>query len=102
MVETQTDPRGLTITNTWDALYRVIRVGSPLGSIVNTYSKLDLVQSVNQLGITDDSEWRGFVVWPDGTWLPVSRFNQPDGGSRMPPDLAAEVEQALRRAGLIP
>src|SRR5262249_1824958 len=54
------------------------------------------------LAITDDAEWRGFAVWPDGAWLPVSRFNQPDGGLRMAPDSAAEVEQALRRAGLIP
>ncbi len=54
-----------------------------------------------RLGITDESEWRGFVVFPDGSWIPVSRFNQSDGGSRMAADSAAEVEQALRKAGLI-
>ena len=54
------------------------------------------------LGITNEAEWRGFTVCPNGDWYPISHFNLPDGSLYMAPDAAAEVEQALRYAALIP
>jgi RHS repeat-associated protein len=51
LVYTATDSRGLTTTNTWDALQRLRRVSFPDGTFVtNTYDKLDLVRSVDRLG----------------------------------------------------
>jgi hypothetical protein len=53
------------------------------------------------LGITDNSEWRGFVISSDGSFNPASHFNRCDGSPRMKPDLANLVEQTLRQAGLV-
>ena len=51
---THTDARGLTTTNTWDALQRLLRVGFPDGTfITSTYNKLDLVQTVDRMGFTN-------------------------------------------------
>ncbi len=50
---THTDARGLTTTNTWDALQRLRRVDFPNGFVTNTYSKLDLVQTVDRMGFTN-------------------------------------------------
>jgi hypothetical protein len=55
------------------------------------------------LGIPDADRpnWRGFVVSSGGQAINNSAFNSPDGGVRMLPAYFAEVEDALRRAGLI-
>jgi RHS repeat-associated protein len=54
LVATQTDPRGLTITKTWDALARLRRVDYPDGTFVtNIYDKLDLVRVVDRMGFTN-------------------------------------------------
>jgi YD repeat-containing protein len=51
LVRTHTDERGLTITNTWDALNRLRRVDYPDGTFVtNSYERLDLVRTVDRLG----------------------------------------------------
>lgn len=51
LVYTHTDTRGLTTTNTWDALQRLAKVSYPDGtSISYVYSNLDLVQVVDRLG----------------------------------------------------
>jgi RHS repeat-associated protein len=54
LVATQTDPRGLNLTKTWDALGRLRRVDFPDGtSITNTFDKLDLVRVVDRMGFTN-------------------------------------------------
>jgi len=54
LVYTHTDERGLTVTNTWDALERLTRVAYPDGtSIAYTYSNLDLVRIVDRMGYTN-------------------------------------------------
>jgi hypothetical protein len=56
------------------------------------------------LGIPDSdrSQWRGFVFSSGGQAINTSGFNVPDGTApRMRADYFAEVEAALRRAGLI-
>jgi hypothetical protein len=53
------------------------------------------------VGIKDNSEWRGFIVSPDGRFNPGSHFNIVDGDVMMKPDLAAAVEQALKGVGLV-
>jgi hypothetical protein len=53
-------------------------------------------------GITNEAEWRGFTVCPNGDWYSISHFNLPDGSLNMASDAAVEVEQALRQAALIP
>jgi hypothetical protein len=57
----------------------------------------------NALGIpdTDRPNWRGFVISSGGQAINNSAFNNPDGGVRMLPASFAQVEDALRRAGLI-
>jgi len=51
LVFTHTDPRVLTVTNTWDALQRLRRVDYPGGTfITNCYDKLDLVRAVDRTG----------------------------------------------------
>ncbi len=51
---THTDPRGLTTTNSWDALQRLLQADFPDGtSIKNTYDKLDLVQIIDRMGFTN-------------------------------------------------
>jgi hypothetical protein len=57
----------------------------------------------NMLGIPDADRphWRGFVVSSGGLAINNSAFNNPDGGVRMLPASFAQVEEALRQAGLI-
>ncbi len=54
LVSTHTDPRGLTISASWDPLQRLLEADFPDGtSIKNTYDRLDLVQVVNRMGFTN-------------------------------------------------
>jgi RHS repeat-associated protein len=54
LVLTHTDERDLRVTNSWDALGRLLRVDYPDGtSIQHTYSKLDRVRTVDRLGFTN-------------------------------------------------
>ncbi|MBI3851947.1 MAG: RHS repeat-associated core domain-containing protein [Verrucomicrobia bacterium] len=54
LVYSQTDERGLTITNTWDNLQRLIKVTYPDGTfITNIYNNLDLVRVVDRMGFTN-------------------------------------------------
>jgi hypothetical protein len=57
----------------------------------------------NTLGIPDADRphWRGFVISSGGQAINSSAFNNPDGGLRMLLASFAQVEDALRRAGLI-
>jgi len=51
LVYTNTDERGLTTINTWDALERLTQVAYPDGTSINyTYSNLDLVKVVDRMG----------------------------------------------------
>ena len=51
LVYTHTDERGLTVTNSWDALERLTNVAYPDGtSISYIYSNLDLVQVMDRMG----------------------------------------------------
>ncbi len=51
-VYTQTSERGLTVTNTWDALGRLLRVADPAGFVTNHYDKLDLVATTDRMNFT--------------------------------------------------
>ncbi|HYG22560.1 MAG TPA: cysteine peptidase family C39 domain-containing protein, partial [Verrucomicrobiae bacterium] len=54
LVFTHTDERGLTVTNTWDKLQRLLSVKYSDGrSISYTYDKLDLVRIVDRMGFTN-------------------------------------------------
>lgn len=54
LVATHTDPRGLTLTFTWDELQRLRRVDHPDGTFVtNSYDKLDLVRVLDRMGFTN-------------------------------------------------
>lgn len=58
LVRTHTDPRGLTITNTWDNLQRLTRRDFPDNTSVQyTYDKLDLVQAIDRMGFTNRAEY---------------------------------------------
>ena len=51
LVYTHTDERGLTVTNSWDALQRLTNVAYPDGtSIAYTYNNLDLAKIVDRMG----------------------------------------------------
>jgi RHS repeat-associated protein len=53
LVCTLTDERGVTTTNTWDGLGRLVRVDYPDGTfITNRYSNLDLVWTADRMGFT--------------------------------------------------
>jgi RHS repeat-associated protein len=53
-VYTYTDARGLSITNTWDALNRLLKVIYPDGTgITNTYTNLDLAKTVDRMGFAN-------------------------------------------------
>ena len=61
LVLSHTDERGLTVTNTWDALNRLIKVTYPDGTcLTNTYLYLDLVQVVDRMGFTNRYDYNGF------------------------------------------
>jgi hypothetical protein len=53
------------------------------------------------LHITNNEDWRGFLVSSGGKLLPVSHFNLVDGALTMKPDHEALVRQKLRQAGLL-
>lgn len=54
LVLSHTDSRGLTTTNTWDALERLLKVTYPDGTyITNTYGRLDIIQTVDRMGFTN-------------------------------------------------
>jgi YD repeat-containing protein len=54
LVYTHTDERGLTTTNTWDALQRLVKVAYPDGTaIAYAYNKLDLASVVDRMGFTN-------------------------------------------------
>lgn len=53
------------------------------------------------LGITDNSDWRGFMVSSSGQFAPMSHYNLADGSVTMLPALAQVVEHALRQCGLV-
>jgi RHS repeat-associated protein len=51
LVYTHTDERGLTVTNSWDALQRLTQVAYPDGtSIAYSYNNLDLAKVVDRMG----------------------------------------------------
>src|ERR1035438_7628488 len=53
LVYTHTGERGLTTTNTWDALERLTKVSYPDGTFISyTYKYLDLAQVVDRMGFT--------------------------------------------------
>jgi len=55
----------------------------------------------DSLGITDPSQWQGFIIDSNGGFAPISHFNQPFGSAMaMPPAQAALVLHALQQAGL--
>lgn len=53
------------------------------------------------LGISDNTDWRGFIVTSAGGLVATSHFNLADGSLTMRPDLALTVETELRHAGLV-
>jgi hypothetical protein len=53
------------------------------------------------LGITDNSEWRGFSIDAAGRFQPRSHFNLIDGSISMRPVHEAAARQELQAAGLI-
>ena len=66
LVLTHTDERGLTTTNTWNALQKIARIDYPDGtSMIYTYSNLDLVRVVDRMKFTNsyayDSMERGIA-----------------------------------------
>jgi RHS repeat-associated protein len=53
LVLTRTDPLGLLVSNTWDNLQRIVRVDYPdATAIINTYTNLDLIQTIDRMGFT--------------------------------------------------
>ena len=60
-IYSHTDERGLTVTNTWDGLNRLVKVAYPDGTYVtNVYDKLDRVRTIDRLGFTNRYEYDGF------------------------------------------
>jgi len=54
LVYSHTDERGLTVTNSWDALERLTNVAYPDGTHISyIYSNLDLAQVIDRLGHTN-------------------------------------------------
>ncbi len=54
------------------------------------------------LGITNNPDWRGFIVTSIGQFLPTSHFNLIDGAMTMNPVHEGHVRQELLQAGLLP
>jgi RHS repeat-associated protein len=53
LIQTRTDPRGLTVTETWDNLQRLRRLDFPDGTfITNVFDRLDLVKTIDRMGFT--------------------------------------------------
>jgi RHS repeat-associated protein len=84
LVLAQTDPRGLTTTNTWDNLQRLRRVDYPDGTfITNTYTNLDLVQTVDRMGFTNSfgyNSLRQMIAATNANGV-VTRYNYCSCGS---------------------
>ncbi len=60
-VYTVTDPRSLTMTNSWDALGRLTQTSYPDGtSVSRTYNILDLVTVVDRINATNQYVYDGF------------------------------------------
>jgi RHS repeat-associated protein len=60
-VYSHTDERGLTVTNTWDGLNRLVKTTYPDGTyITNIYSNLDLVQVIDRMGFTQKYDYNDF------------------------------------------
>ncbi len=54
LVFSHKDERGLTTTNTWDNLQRLVKMTYPDGTFVsNTFAKLDLVLATDRMGFTN-------------------------------------------------
>ncbi|MGO8928263.1 MAG: RHS repeat-associated core domain-containing protein [Limisphaerales bacterium] len=61
LVYSHTDERGLTVTNTWDSLNRLIKVTYPDGTFTkNVYVFLDLVQVIDRMNFTNWYDYNGF------------------------------------------
>jgi RHS repeat-associated protein len=60
LVLTHTDPRGLIVTNAYDALGRLIRRSYFDGFVTNVYDKLDLVRVQDRMGFASRFEYDGF------------------------------------------
>jgi len=61
LVYTQTDPSGLTVTNTWDTLGRLLTMRFSDGTgVTNAYDKLDLLVTRDRLGFTNGYAYDGF------------------------------------------
>jgi len=61
LVQTHTDPRGLTVTITWDALARLVTTAFPDGTTTSRYyTNLDLSSVVDRMGFTNRFERNGF------------------------------------------
>ncbi len=67
LIQTHTDPRGLTVTNTWDPLQRLRRVDFPDATfITNAYDKLDLVRTIDRMGHSNSFVYnpvRQMIAW---------------------------------------
>jgi hypothetical protein len=60
-VFTEVDPRGLAVTNVWDALGRLVKRVYPDGAgITNLYQNLDLVVSYDRMGFTNRNAYNSF------------------------------------------
>ena len=53
------------------------------------------------LGITKNSDWRGFLVSTDGKFHPMSHFNLLDGSLMLKPSHEIDVRKELQQAGLL-
>ena len=53
------------------------------------------------LGITNNGEWRGFMIFSRGQFLPTSHFNVVDGSSRMKQADEEVVRREFERTGLL-
>jgi RHS repeat-associated protein len=61
LILTHTDERGLSRTNTWDALNRLIAVQYPNGMITNIYNtNLDLIATIDRMGYSNRYEYNEF------------------------------------------
>ncbi len=57
---THTDPKGLSVTNSWDALGRLTSSANPNGAVSHTYSKLDRTKTIDRMGFTNGFAYNGF------------------------------------------
>ncbi len=84
LVYTHTDERGLTVTNTWDALQRLTKVSYPDGtSISYSYKNLDLAKVVDRLGHTTSYGYNAIrqQIVETNTLNGVTRFGYCDCGA---------------------